>query len=81
MFFVYLFCGLVLFGIALYVVLLSRDVMQNPSPDNVLHTIINEYENVYLDGELIPDDFDISTIKPGCYSIRVDGDNVYLESK
>lgn len=42
---------------------------------------INEAENIYINGDPVSDSFNLDGITLDRYHIRIDGDNVYLETK
>lgn len=42
---------------------------------------INEAANIYINGEPVSDSFNLDGITLDRYHIRIDGDNVYLETK
>lgn len=42
---------------------------------------INEATNIYINGEPVSDSFNLDGITLDRYHIRIDGDNVYLETK
>lgn len=42
---------------------------------------INEATNIYINGDPVSDSFNLDGITLDRYHIRIDGDNVYLETK
>lgn len=56
-------------------------VLSGESKSEKVKQSISEAANIYINGEPVSDNFNIDGITPDYYHIRIDGDNVYLETK